>query len=90
MNRTTIRKALTGVLAGMLVLGCQVCFAESLNPEGVNPHAAAPRKRISEAQKKAAWEAKKKKKAEIEAKRAVQQVRPAGLPANGGEAPPTR
>lgn len=45
--------------------------AETLNPEGVNPHAEAPRKRITPEQKKAAAEARKKKKAEIAARKAA-------------------
>lgn len=45
--------------------------AETLNPEGVNPHAEAPRKRITQEQKLAASEAMKKKKAEIEARKAA-------------------
>jgi hypothetical protein len=46
-----------------------VSFGESLNPEGVNPHQSSPRKKITQEQKNAAAEAKKKKKAEIEAKK---------------------
>lgn len=45
--------------------------AETLNPEGVNPHAAAPKKRITQEQKKAAADARKKKAAEIEARKAA-------------------
>ena len=50
-------------------------YAESLNPEGINPHVEAPRKKISEEQKKAAWEARKKKQAEIEALKAQQDLK---------------
>lgn len=44
--------------------------AETLNPEGINPHADAPRKRITQKQRLAAAEAMKKRKAEIEARKA--------------------
>lgn len=67
-----------GTLIALLVFGAGLSCAETLNPEGVNPHAVAPRKRITDEQKKAAWEAKKRKKAEIEARKAAQQ---AGKPA---------
>lgn len=46
--------------------------AETLNPEGINPHANAPRKRITQEQKQAAAEAMKKRKAEIEARKAAE------------------
>ncbi len=46
--------------------------AETLNPEGVNPHADAPRKKITQKQKQAAAEAMKQKKAEIAARKAAQ------------------
>lgn len=46
--------------------------AETLNPEGVNPHADAPRKRITQKQRLAAAEAMKKRKAEIEARKAAE------------------
>lgn len=49
-----------------------VVAAETLNPEGINPHAQSPRKRITTEQKKAAAEARKKKKAEIAARRAAE------------------
>jgi hypothetical protein len=56
--------------------------AETLNPEGINPHADAPRKRITQEQKLAAAEAMKKKKAEIEARKAAEAAgKPASLPA---------
>ena len=45
--------------------------AETLNPEGINPHADAPRKKITQKQKQAAAEAMKKRKAEIEARKAA-------------------
>ena len=47
-------------------------YAETLNPEGINPHAEAPRKRITQEQKQAAAEAMKKRKAEIEARKAAE------------------
>lgn len=46
--------------------------AETLNPEGINPHADAPRKRITQKQRLAAAEAMKKRKAEIEARKAAE------------------
>lgn len=46
--------------------------AENLNPEGINPHADAPRKRITQKQRLAAAEAMKKRKAEIEARKAAE------------------
>jgi hypothetical protein len=49
--------------------------AENLNPEAVNPHAAAPRKRISLEQKKAAAEARKTKQSEIAARKAARRAR---------------
>jgi hypothetical protein len=55
----------------MLVFSGGGAFAETLNPEGVNPHAQAPKKRITLEQKKAAAEARKKKKAEISARKAA-------------------
>jgi hypothetical protein len=45
---------------------------ETLNPEGINPHAGAPRKRITQEQKKAAADARKKKQAEKAAQKAGQ------------------
>ncbi|HXE98615.1 MAG TPA: hypothetical protein VN642_19590 [Dongiaceae bacterium] len=45
--------------------------AETLNPEGINPHADAPRKRITQGQRLAAAEAMKKRKTEIEARKAA-------------------
>lgn len=45
--------------------------AETLNPEGINPHAGAPRKKITQEQKLAAAQAMKKRKAEIEAMKAA-------------------
>jgi hypothetical protein len=56
-----------------LSLTAGAAFSENLNPEGVNPHVDAPRKRISQEQKKAAAEARKKKKAEIDARKAAGQ-----------------
>lgn len=46
---------------------------ETLNPERINPHAEAPRKRISQEKKKAAADARKKKQAEKAARKAGQQ-----------------
>lgn len=62
--------------------------AETLNPEGINPHAESPRKRITQEQKLAAAEAMKKKKAEIEAQKAAEANRkPVSLPAMRPAAP---
>jgi len=52
-------------------------FAESLNPDGINPHVETPRKRISVERKIAATEARKKKQAEIAARKAGQPASPA-------------
>lgn len=46
--------------------------AETLNPDNINPHADAPRKKITQKQKQAAAEAMKKRKAEIEARKAAE------------------
>lgn len=62
------------LLATLFISGAVLASAETLNPEGVNPHQVAPRKRITQEQKKAAWEARKKKKAEIEARKAAQKA----------------
>ena len=62
------------LLGATFAIGATVTAAESLNPEGINPHQAAPRKRITQEQKKAAWEARKKKKAEIEARKAAEKA----------------
>lgn len=63
----------------MLALGISLsgvgAVAETLNPEGINPHADAPRKRITQKQKQAAAEAMKKKKAEIAARKAAEAAR---------------
>lgn len=40
-------------------------FGEGLNVQGDNPHRDNPRKRITDEQKRAAWEARKKKMEEI-------------------------
>lgn len=63
----------TGFMALALGIFCSlgIANAETLNPEGVNPHAEAPRKRITQKQKQAAADAMKKKKAEIEARKAA-------------------
>ena len=44
---------------------------ETLNPEGVNPHAEAPRKKISQKKKQAAADARKRQKAEKAAQRSA-------------------
>ncbi|GAM10064.1 hypothetical protein OR1_02351 [Geobacter sp. OR-1] len=68
---------LTISLLGLLFMfPAEAIFAETLNPDNVNPHAAAPRKRITIEQKKAAADAMKKKKAEIGAKKKGVQLSP--------------
>ena len=67
-------KARRSLLGSLTVFALFILFsggaaAETLNPEGVNPHVGAPRKKITQEQKQAAAEARKKKKAEIEAKK---------------------
>jgi len=57
---------------------------ETLNPEGINPHAEAPRKRISQKQKQAAADARKKKQAEKAARKAGQASTLSGA-SNGSE-----
>lgn len=71
-----LRLKIMGVtlLAATFALGTTLTAAESLNPEGVNPHQVAPRKKITPEQKQAAWEARKKKKAEIEARKAAEKA----------------
>jgi len=49
-------------------------LAETLNPEGVNPHANAPRKRITLEQRQASAAARKQKKAEIESRKKVKKT----------------
>jgi len=70
MKRGTIRTILGSLTAFALLSPLSGgTAAETLNPEGVNPHVGAPRKRITQEQKQAAAEARKKKKAEIETKK---------------------
>lgn len=59
-------------LALCVTLSYAPANAETLNPEGINPHADAPRKRITQKQRLAAAEAMKKRMAEIEAKKAAE------------------
>lgn len=61
-------------VAGGLIFLSSPAFSETLNPEGINPHADSPRKKITQAQKQAAADAMKKKKAEIEAKKKATNV----------------
>jgi len=67
-------KALAVMIAAALSLTLSggLALAESLNPEGINPHAEAPRQKISVERKLAAAEARKKKQAEIAAGKAGQ------------------
>jgi hypothetical protein len=69
-NRTG--KSVLIALALFIALSSGITFAESLNPEGVNPHANAPRKRITLKQKEAAANARKEKQKEINARKASQ------------------
>jgi hypothetical protein len=75
MNRNLF-KTTTIFLALLLLppLTTSIAFAEGLNPQSVNPHAEAPRKRISKEQQKAAMDARKKKQSEIAARKAGQPV----------------
>ncbi len=59
-------------LALFIALSSGITVAESLNPEEVNPHANAPRKRITLKQKEAAAKARKEKQKEINARKAAQ------------------
>jgi hypothetical protein len=65
--------------ASLSIISVQV-HAETLNPEGINPHTEAPRKRITQEQKQAAADAMKKRKAEIEAKRASEIINKSLVP----------
>jgi hypothetical protein len=65
-------KSVLIALALFVALSSGITFAESLNPEGVNPHANAPRKRITLKQKEAAAKARKEKQKEINARKAAQ------------------
>jgi len=74
MNIRRMKIYAVTLLATLFACAVVQASAESLNPEGVNPHQVAPRKKITQEQKNAAWEAKKKKKAEIEARKAAQKA----------------
>jgi hypothetical protein len=91
MIRKLYRTGFAGLAVALLIsLSAGSLCAETLNPEGVNPHAAAPRKRITLEQKKAAAEARKAKQAEIAARKAGRkpvQLTPIN-PADGAK-PPT-
>lgn len=72
MIRKLYRTGFAGLAVALLIsLSAGSLCAETLNPEGVNPHAAAPRTRITLEQKKAAAEARKAKQAEIAARKAA-------------------
>lgn len=77
MSKNTL-KVLVCMMAAALLLPLSegTIYAELLNPDGINPHAEAPRKRISVERKIAAAEARKKKQAEIAAKKTEQQAAP--------------
>lgn len=70
----TMPVAFVGCLAVTLLisLSSMTFGAQTLNPDGINPHAESPRKKITQAQKQAAADAMKKRKAEIEARRAAE------------------
>lgn len=74
---TNVPRIVFGFIAVALCfsVSCTYAAAETLNPEGINPHVDAPRKKITQKQKLAAAEAMKKKKAEIEARKAAEAVR---------------
>jgi hypothetical protein len=73
MIRNTLKVLAVMTAATLLFpLSGGMTFAEGLNPEGINPHAEVPGKRISVERKMAAAEARKKKQAEIAARKAGQ------------------
>ncbi|GAB4304735.1 MAG: hypothetical protein Fur0034_21770 [Desulfuromonadia bacterium] len=53
------------VLILSMLCGVAPSIGEGLNVQGDNPHRDNPRKRITDDQKRAAWEARKKKMEEI-------------------------
>jgi hypothetical protein len=70
MKKATSRTVFGGLTAfALIILLSGGAAAETLNPEGVNPHVGAPKKKITQEQKQAAADARKKKKAEIEARK---------------------
>lgn len=74
MIRNIFRRGHLVTAAALLFsLWSTAAFAETLNPEGVNPHEQAPKKRITLEQKKAAAEARKKKQEEMAAKKGAPQ-----------------
>lgn len=80
INTPRFFSGLTMLAVGILLVTVDA-KAETLNPEGVNPHAEAPRKKISQEQKQAAAAAMKKRKAEIEARKAAVASQNAAQPA---------
>lgn len=54
----------TLIIFTLTLISPSYSISETLNPEGINPHAVNSKKKITEEQKKAAWEAKKKKESE--------------------------
>ena len=88
MIRNHCRTGFVGLAVALLLsLSVGSLCAETLNPDAVNPHAAAPRKRITLEQKKAAAEARKAKKAEIAARKSARgtarHLNPANPPDSG-------
>ena len=87
MNKKCSLKITIGMLAGGLLFTLpgapsfaataseDAVLAESLNPEGANPHMdAAPRTRITLEQKEAAAAARKQKQVEIEARKKAREA----------------
>ena len=63
-------RSLIGIVLTLIMSFTGIVFAETLNPDEVNPHQNAPRKKITIEQKKAAAEARKKKQKEMNDKKA--------------------
>lgn len=61
MIRRTVKTGVVLLVAALLLLPFGDCaaVAANLNPEGINPHKDAPRKRITQEQKQAAADARK-------------------------------
>ena len=84
---------MTRIFYGLTTAALGICLfsfqagAETLNPESINPHADAPRKKITQKQKQAAAEAMKKRKAEIEARRAAEAGQKAPEPVHNSQPP---
>lgn len=85
MIRTIRKSVITSIaLASLLSMAGHTALAETLNPEGVNPHANAPRKRITLEQRQASAAARKQKKAEIESRKKVKKTNVGIRPSDTG------